>query len=122
MALKMLCQLLVALCVVGYANAVSSGKAVRLRLFFNERVIILLVYSGALKNPLLPCGPSVGEVVARDHAVSKALSCFRSLRSLPIFHPAADQALISVSQDPVRCIAFRGAEHARDQIVSPAKI
>ena len=52
MALKMLCQLLVALCVVGYANAVISGKAVRPSLVFITRELSFYLYILALSRTL----------------------------------------------------------------------
>lgn len=57
MALKMLCQLLVALCVVGYANAVSSGKAVRPRLSFHRESYHFTCIFWCSQEPFAPVWP-----------------------------------------------------------------
>ena len=75
MASKMVCQLLVALCVISYASAAASGKAVRLLFHPFHGILYHACIIWCPCSSSSPCGPFIGEKAARDHIVSKALSC-----------------------------------------------
>ena len=87
MAFKTLCQLLVALCVVGYASAVISGKAVRLVCSFPMRDLIFCLYVLALYRALRsPVAQVSGRLsVGTIPSVKPYPASIQSDRFLPFF-------------------------------------